>query len=498
MLIAELGPKMEVRHLENLQKTVRFGKDVFTSGRLSNTAIREGIAILKNFKSVMDSYGAKTVHAIATSAVREAVNRDNFIDQVFVRTGIDVEVIEGPEENRLQLTAVEYALGQTLNWEKKSCLILEVGSGSTELIIMNQGKVDLTRTIPMGLIRLPAEAATVKPRTTDIQRILNRSIREITKHIGRECNLETIDTFIAMGGEMRFAARQITEMKDEKFTAVDAKAFRTFVAKVLKVTPEEISAQYEIPYADAEALSPALLFYSNYLDQTKSDTVLIPMTSIRDGLLLEVAQMLSGYKRTDYTRQVINSARHLGDKFRYDEPHALNVASLAVKLFDLLKEDHGLGSRGRLLLETSGILHDIGTFISLSSHHKHSSYLVEASEIFGLRKADKDIVANVVRYHRRSTPKETHVLYMSLPKNDRAIVSKLSAVLRAADALDRSHQQKIQTFYLKKSDDCYTLWIDPEAGDLSIEKEALQKKADMFNDVFGYPIILRQGAAPNA
>src|SRR5438132_10121905 len=126
MVIAETGPKLAIRYLENVQKPVPFGKDVFTIGRLSPAAIRQGIEILNNYKTMLDTYGVRRMHAIATSAVREAANRDNFIDQVFVRTGIDVEVIEGAEENRLNLIAVEHSLQGRFEFEKKNCLIIEV------------------------------------------------------------------------------------------------------------------------------------------------------------------------------------------------------------------------------------------------------------------------------------------------------------------------------------------------------------------------------------
>jgi exopolyphosphatase/guanosine-5'-triphosphate,3'-diphosphate pyrophosphatase len=217
------------------------------------------------------------------------------------------------------------------------------------------------------------------------------------------------------------------------------------------------------------------------------------MVSIRDGLLLEMAQLVSGYKRTDLSRQVIHSARTLAKKYKYDEAHATVVTHVALKLFDLLREDHGLGSRERLLLEISAVLHDIGVFISPSSHHKHGSYLIDAAEIFGLRKIDKDIVSNVVRYHRRSPPKLTHVPYVSLPRQERAVVSKLSAILRVAEALDASHQQKCRDFTLEREEDKYTLWIPEQAGDISLERQSLLKKRDMFLDVLGSSVELKQG-----
>lgn len=493
MVIAEIGPKSEIRYLENLHKPVRFGKDVFTTGRIGNASLREAIAILKNFKTVSQSYGVKQPEAIATSAVRESVNRDNFIDQVYVRTGIDVEILDGPEENRLELIAVEHALGDQVDLNTKNCLIVEVGSGSTEMIILNQGQVEITRTLALGSIRLPEKAVAGKTDPAVMQRVLKRSIHEIAAYAAQEYSLDQINTFIALGGDMRLTVRQLNEKEPDKFASFDKKSFQSFVNKVAKMTPEEIATSFNIAYDQAEMLYPSLLVYQNFLNETKAEEVIVPMVSIRDGLLLEIAQMHSGYKRTDVSKQVLNSARHLGTKYNYDKNHSACVASLAVKLFDVLKQDHGMGNKERLLLEVSGILHDIGTYISPAAHHKHSSYLIDAAEIFGLRKAERHIVSNVVRYHRRSTPRESHVPYMSLPKADRATVSKLAAILRVADALDHSHQQKIRNFTLEVNDDEYAVWVSDETGDIALERDSLKEKSNMFSDVFGAPIVLKQG-----
>ncbi len=497
MVIAEVGAKNDIRYLEQLQKPVSFGKDVFKTGRLSSAAMRQGVSILQGFKTVIDAYGIKKIQAIATSAVREAQNRENFIDQIYVRVGIEVEILDGPEENRLELIAVEHALEGKIDLEKKNCLIVEIGSGSTEMIIMDQGQVSVTRTLPIGSVRLPEQVLGGKGDPGLIQRVLKRSIREIAQHVAREVKMEPIDTFIALGGDMRFVSQQLLPETPDRFTLLGKKEFVNFVAQIGKMTPEEIAGKYTLDYGHAESLYPALLFYLNFLNETKAEQIIIPKLSIRDGLLLELAQFFSGYKRTDVSKQVINSAQHLGAKYKYDKTHAGCVAALALKLFDLLAPDHGMKSRERLLLEVSGLLHDIGSYISPSGHHKHSFYLVDAAEIFGLRKADKSIVANVVRYHRRVPPRETHVPYMSLAKADRATVSKLAAILRVADALDTSHQQKIRTFTLERSENTYAIWVPKETGDVSLERESLRRKGDMFADVFGSPIDLKQGAGPS-
>lgn len=493
LLIAEVGQKSEIKRLENLQKPVNFGKDVFTTGRISSESLRSGIAILKNYKQVIEGYGIKKIQAIATSAVRDAVNRDNFIDQVFVRTGIDIEVIEGPEENRLELIAVEQSLSGKFDYENKNCLIVEVSSGGTELIILNQGKVEVTRTLSMGSIRLPEKAVAGKTELVHMQKLLQRSIHDVAKYAAAEFAFEQVDTFIALGAEMRFVCRQLVEKIEGTFVILEKKAFVNFVNSLAKKKPDELMSQYSLSYSEAEQLYPSLLFYVNFLNETKAENVIVPMASIRDALLFEMAQMLSGYKRTDVSKQVLNSAKHLAEKFKYDKPHANAIVGYAVKLFDLLKEDHGLRSRERLLLEVSALLHDIGIYISPVSHHKHSSYLIDASEIFGLRKQDKKIVANVVRYHRKATPQESHVEYMSLTRNDRAVVSKLASLLRVADALDSSHQQKIKTFTIERADDGYSIWVPEEVGDVTPERQALIEKGQMFSEVYGMSISLKQG-----
>lgn len=493
LVIAEIGQKESIRYLENLQKPVPFGKDVFSTGRLTSASIRRGIEILTNYKSILETYGVRRLHAIATNAIREASNRDNFIDQVFVRTGIDVEVIEGAEENRLGLLAVEHAIHGEYDLDKHNTLIIEVGTGSTELIGMIAGEVTLTRTIPIGPLRLPDQMEIGKTDAATLQRTLKRRVSAIAREFKQEFDVAAADSFITLGASMRFVAKEIAGKEVKSLARVSTKDFSEFLKTLSRETPVDLSTKHGIPYADAETIYATLLIYSDFLAETKAQTIFVPMASIRDGLLLEMAQMISGNKRTDLSKQVIRSAKSLGKKYQYHEAHALTVVSIALKLFDALQEDHGLGSRERLLLEVAGVLHDIGSFIAATSHHKHSYYLIEAAEIFGLRKADKDIVAHVARYHRRSQPKQTHPTYMSLPRTDRAVVSKLAAILRIAEALEASHQQKCKNITIERKGSQCTVWAPEDAGDLSLERQSLARKADMLLDILGVSVVLRQG-----
>ena len=209
MVVAELGAQAPIRQLENLSQPVRLGRDVFTAGRISAAVMRETIEILRNFKAAADGYGVKRLHAIATAAVREAANRDNFVDKAFLAAGIDVEIIEGAEENRLDLLAVEDALEGALQLGRKNCLIMEAGCGATEMILLHKGKVDITRTFLIGSVRLPERVVPGKSDPAVIARAVKRAVHTMAEDARREYNLDEVDTFIAMGSDMRLAARQL-------------------------------------------------------------------------------------------------------------------------------------------------------------------------------------------------------------------------------------------------------------------------------------------------
>ena len=203
--------------------------------------------------------------------------------------------------------------------------------------------------------------------------------------------------------------------------------------------------------------------------------------------------MCPGYKRTDLSRQVIHSARNLAKKYKADDTARLRRGSHVAQTLRSAARRPRPGLPGTAAPGNRALLHDIGAFISPFSHHKHGFYLITTADIFGLRKIDKDVVANIVRYHRRSPPKPTHVSYISLPKPERAVVSKLSAILRVAEALDASHQQKCRDFTLEREGDELTLWVPETVGDISLERQSLIRKNDMLTDVLGLVIQIKQG-----
>jgi exopolyphosphatase/guanosine-5'-triphosphate,3'-diphosphate pyrophosphatase len=238
---------------------------------------------------------------------------------------------------------------------------------------------------------------------------------------------------------------------------------------------------------------PALLAYRELMVETAAETILVPEASLCGGLLLELVRAEQGHGIEDFRKQVLASASALGEKYRYDAPHARNVAHLATRLFDQMRAEHGLSDRHRLLLEVAGLLHDVGIYVNLKGHHKHTEYILSVSDIFGLSGDDMAIVANVARYHRRATPQKSHLPYMALDRETRVEVNKLAAILRLANALDADHLQKVKDVRLSFEEGTWVVEAEG-AGDLTMERLATLSRSDLLTDVFGRRVAFREAA----
>ena len=300
-------------------------------------------------------------------------------------------------------------------------------------------------------------------------------------------------SFIAVGGDARFAARQIGRPTDsEDLVIVDPADLDKLVERCGRHTAEELSKRYGMPFAEAETLNPALLVYQNLLRLTQATQMIVSHVSMRDGLLLELARAVTGQEDQALLEGVIHSAMAVARKYRVDMTHARTVADVSVRLFDELHAEHGLGPRYRLLLEVAGLLHEVGGFVSSRSHHKHSGYLIANSEIFGLNRDEIAVVAQVARYHRRSGPKPSHAEYVALPRETRVTVNKLAAILRVADALARGHVRQAGQLRFDRQGDDLVISISGVA-DVLLEDRAVANKGDLFEDIYGLKVRLETG-----
>jgi exopolyphosphatase/guanosine-5'-triphosphate,3'-diphosphate pyrophosphatase len=493
MVVAEVLPDGRVEILERLQRAVRLGQDTFRRGRLGALSMRAAIAVLRDYQKLLHLYHAEGVRAVATTAVREASNAEMFLDRVFLATGLQVDVIDTSEESRLTVSAVRRALGNVLGDEQAETLIVDVGGGSTLLTFLLGSEIVTSQSLRLGSVRLQ-ELLSISEETP------RRSAEMLRSHIGnvitsahRSLPLDGIRSFVAVGGDARFAARQIGQPTEvSELTLVEAEQFDRLVHRCERLTAEEISKRHGLTFAEAETINPALLVYQALLRRCKADKMLVSNVSMRDGLLLELAQQVTGAEDEAMLAGIIHSAMTLAERYHADPEHGRNVAELAVRFFDFLQSDHGLRARHRLLLRVAALLHEIGGFVSNRSHHKHSEYLIANSEIFGLSRGEIAVVAQIARYHRRSPPRASHPAYVALPRESRVIVNKLAAVLRVADALARGRLRKMRELRIERAGDELLLTALGQT-DLMLERHSLAAKGGLFEEVYGMKVRLEEG-----
>ena len=491
LVIAEARPG-GFQVTEEASRGVLLGKDTFTHGRLGAATVEAALKAMEGFRRLMDSYGVARYRAVATSAVREAQNADAFLDRIRLRTGVDVEVIDGSEENRLTFMAVRERLKEHPALTDGECLIVEVGGGSADISFVRRGQPTHSGTYPLGSIRMRQGLADWHGSQEQGVRLLRRHIHNVVDDIRREMPLKEARHFIALGDDARFAAERVLGSA-EGLPVVPREPFVALCDQIAAYDVDLLLETYHLPQADAETLVPALLAYRELLLETSAEEVMVPVASLAEGVLYELAvgEAGAGASLEDFSRQVLASASALGEKYRWDAAHCRHVAGLAVRLFDQLCDEHGLGKRERLLLEVAALLHDIGNYVNLRGHHKHSQYLLSVSEIFGLSQEDMCIVGNVARYHRRALPQKSHLPYMALDRDARVLVNKLSALLRLANALDADHLQKVKDVRLVMEDDGWVIEVEG-AGDLTMERLASLARADLLTEVFGRSLAFRE------
>jgi len=258
--------------------------------------------------------------------------------------------------------------------------------------------------------------------------------------------------------------------------------------KLSRMTMEERMSAYDLRPDRADVIVPAGVVYSELAELLGVSEILVPGGGIREGIIFDLADKFS-VRRPASDESTIEDAVALGRKYSFDEAHSVHVARLAGQLFDQLSAVHGLGSRDKRLLMAAAVLHDIGDFVSLKGHHKHSLYLISRAEISGFSQSEMFLIANIARYHRKSAPSVRHDEFALLSSADRERVRRLAAILRIADALDKEHREKIQQIEVRRKEGLIEIAAG-RIGDLLLERWALEKKADMFRRVFGARVVL--------
>lgn len=475
------------------REVVRLGHETLLRGHLGRAAILRAADCIRRFRSIAEARGAETIVAIATASVREANNSANFIKAIELKTGVRVEILSGVEEARLIGLAASHGCGN----KGITHLNIDIGGGSTELSIFRDGVPITLMSLKLGAVGLTERfIRTDPPRTkelgslrSEIRAALQRPSRELRGH-GWDDVTGTSGTILALGYALRVLHTDVSERKSQGAQPSEAtinlselsEVNTSFAGLALQARREaaNLSAQRaEIIVAGGQILEGAMRALSIKSLRTCD-------WALREGVIIDRLRVWEDQSRPpmpDITDQRLRGVHAVGKRFGYEEQHSHQVARLAEKIFDSVAVHKNLTRHQRLLLSAAALLHDVGYHIAHESHHKHSFYLIENSELTGFSEAERAVIANIARYHKGSTPKERHSNYISMNPADRDTVRRLAGILRIADALDRRHDNRVNDVECRCEGRVVTIQV---VSALECENELAEahRRLDLFEEAF--------------
>lgn len=480
MEIAE-KKKSGVKCLEFLQSPLYLGHDTFSIGKISFEKIELLCSILNSYIKIASQYGITTIETVATTAFREAENKEYIIDLVRLRTGITVRVLDDPEEKTIIYR--EMLRRDEGSW--KNTVISYVGTGSLGIAVMEKGLIKFTQNIRIGSLKLSEILEPVEGYTKKFHIIIEQYISTYTDVLKNLLSLNRKTEFVASGKDIDLIAELLDAVIEDNFFNITKKDYMDFYDSIKTLTPKQISDMFNLPPDRAEILLPSAAVFKILMEFSKSDTLTGCTINMCDALVYKKLYPNKFDKvNSRFEKSILNSALFAARRFRYDRNHIAAVFDYSTAIFDSIKEVHGLNEREKLLLQIACILHDCGKFINLREHYNHSYDLVKKLDLPGINTHERIIIANVSKYHSELVPRAEHENYMQLNSKDRVLVAKLSAIIRLGDALDKSHKQKfteIETVFSENS----LIIKAPAGGEAALEEWAFRQKAEFFNDVFG-------------
>ena len=495
MQIAEINQtSFNIRRIESFSQAVSIGSDSFTARRIRRATIENCVAVLNTYRKKLDEYGIvdpEQIRVVATSGVREASNQLAFVDRVYVASGFEIEPFDEAELHRVTyLGILPFIENQSKHFVDES-LVLEIGGGTSELLLLQQTDVQFSRTYRLGSLRLRHRLDRFEGPISKARALMETQISQTINEFQIAAKFPSPKNLIAMGGDVRFAAQEINQKPvGGKLTEIKLSQLIDFTNKVLKKTTNQLVTKYHMSLPDAKSFGPGLLTQVMFAQKLNVKKFLVADVNLRDGLIHEMSCDAGWIESIQ--KQIMRSAIQLGRKFKFDEEHCRHVAQLACSIFDDLEELHKLPARYRSIMELAALLHDIGYFVSSRSRHKHSMYLISNSEIFGVGARELNLISLVARYHRGASPSLRHVGYPQLDRDDRVAVAKMASIIRIAKALDVSQNQRIEKVTCDWDLKFVNLKIE-NVVDLGLERLELEQVTTMFTDIFGTEVTLQAG-----
>jgi exopolyphosphatase / guanosine-5'-triphosphate,3'-diphosphate pyrophosphatase len=488
MIVADASRDGHLEVVDRVKEMVRLGRRSFMTGRLIDESMDLAIGALKNFGRLARVRKVDRLRAVATSAVREAKNRVGFIRRIRRETGLKIEVISGAEEARLIFQAAQHAFGL----DGGPHLLVDVGGGSVELVLVQDRRPLWMHSAKLGVARLTERFLTEDPPT-------NAQLRRLEDHLDhkigallRKVRKAGVVHAIGTSGTINTLVAMARASRGEELGRLHgASASAEEIAKLSgDLVTANAALRAELPGMDAKRvdLMPAAGALVDFVLQRSGASSLTACSwALREGLILSLLKAAHGNSAADARRR---SVKALASRFLGSNEHGQQVAKLALRLFDATAPVLGLPKNSRELLEYAALLHDVGHAIDHDRHNRHSYYLIKNAELFGFEPDEIEVIAQAARGHRKQAPKVDSPDLSALTGPKRRLVRGFAAILRVADALDRTHFGVVKNIQVSYSPGRLIIGVDSNKEKADLELWTCERRTDLLSRLLERQVTL--------
>ncbi len=494
LIIASVNNRGMLMIHQREKETVRLGASTGKDMKyLAPDAIERGVNTLSQFAKLARSAKAE-IYAVATSAVREANNRYDFIEQVKKEAGIDISVVSGAEEGRLIYMGAVHALPIF----SKKALLLDIGGGSTETIIGENGDIKFIHSAKIGSVRITQNFFTDYISSRSKIKQCREYIKGLWAPTLNYLYKDKFDTVIGTSGTIQNIVTIAHSLKGERIPDItngltaDKKDIINAISTIINT--KTIEERMLIPGMDpkrADIILGGALILERAVMALDIKQILISSYALREGIVFDIVNK----KQLNITEPYLSHLRYetilnLCSHYKVNITHSESVKDIALSIYDDLRSIHKLGNEEKELLEAAAMLHDVGYYISHDQHHKHSYYLISQSIMQGFNNDESEIIANIARYHRKSLPKKKHENFMYISQEKQYIIKVLSGILRIAEGIDRRQMQIVKSARVKLTDKSAQIYLfpDPQKITPDIELWGAERRKDLLEETLGISI----------
>lgn len=479
--------------VDDVRYRLDLGSDTYAQGKIENERVEELCRILKEFKEIMTTYKADDYKAYATSAIRETQNTVVLLDLIEQRTGVKLEVLSNSEQRFLDYKSVA-SKGEVFNRIiEKGTAIVDIGGGSMQISLFDKDTLVTTQNIRLGILRIRERLSNMEVTRSHYAQLIDEMVEaQIDAFKKLYLKDRQIENIIVVDDYLSYVIQK-SAPQENGVGCVDAERYENFLLFLREKNMTEIARTYGMTEDNALLLVISSMLLKQIVHSMDAKYIWAPGVTLCDGMAYEYAENRKIFALPhDFEQDIIACARNISKRYMGSKKRSETLEMLVLTIFDSMKRIHGLGKRERLLLRLAALLHDCGRYISLTNLGECGYDIIMSTEIIGLSHLEREIVANVVRYnHMELDSYEELGKTTTLDRKSYLVIAKLTAILRVANGLDRSHKEKFRNVSVGLQKDALIITVKTNT-DITLEQGLFEHKAQFFEEVYSIKPVIRQ------